>query len=318
MTSGSGTLERATSSVVLGRSVMAVLAGAGVLAALLQAGCATRNVAKDRLRVVEAEAIDSRQRASTAETAAHEAQLNADSATADAQRSKTESALLRKEAEGLQADAVRGQLAQQQLEYVQRDQARRVGEVNHLRSQVSDLVSQVSDLASKPTPVVEKAPIEYRPSAAIEAFRRDLEAKLRAAGIMLPVETRSTQGGEERVAVVLRGAFPAGKASPAYDMTAVKAIVGLGELIASEYPGSHVRVEGHTDSDPIKSSPWPSNEALSLARASSVKDLLAKAGVSPALIETVGRGAAVPLETGTTKRAKETNRRVEIYILPKT
>ena len=150
----------------------------------------------------------------------------------------------------------------------------------------------------------------------VEAFRRDLQSRLAGAGINLPVETRMTRGGSQQVAVVLRGAFPSGKDSLAYDMDAVRCVVGLGELITAQYPGSRVRVEGHTDSDPIRRSPWPSHQALSLARALAVKDLLVKSGVPASGIEALGQGPGVPLEAANTKQAKAANRRVEIYILP--
>ena len=120
----------------------------------------------------------------------------------------------------------------------------------------------------------------------------------------------------QQVAIVLRGAFPSGKASLAYDMDAVRCVVGLGELILAEWPGSRLRIEGHTDSDPIRKSAWPNNQALSLARATAVKELLVKSGVPACNIEVVGYGANAPLEHASTKKAKAANRRVEIYILP--
>ena len=101
-------------------------------------------------------------------------------------------------------------------------------------------------------------------------------------------------------------------------LIAVRAVVGLGQLISTSYPGSRIDIEGHTDSDPIRVSNFSSNEALSLSRAQSVKTLLVKSGVRESLIQTTGVGARHPLASGNTKRAKAENRRVEIYIEPST
>lgn len=289
---------------------------AAATAAVVLGGCASRNTAQDRLRVVEAEAIDARHQAALAQAQARDQTAIADRAASEAQVARTEAAMVRSDADRLREEVGVGRQAQQALVYAQQDQERRSAMVNQMRGQIGDLAKEVADYRAKAAPPASEPSWNRGPSAHTEAFRRDLEARLRAAGIDLPVETRITQDGQERVAVVLRGSFPPGKASPAYDMNAVKAIVGVGELIRSDYPNSRVRIEGHTDSDPIKVSDWPSNEALSEARAESVKTLFVKAGVAPGLVDTVGHGARIPLEPGNTKRAKDVNRRVEIYILP--
>ncbi|MBY0112539.1 MAG: OmpA family protein [Phycisphaerales bacterium] len=81
------------------------------------------------------------------------------------------------------------------------------------------------------------------------------------------------------------------------------------ELKSSRYSKYSVRVEGYTDTDPIRKSKWASNEALSEARARSVEKYLASKGVSSSRVSAVGRGAANP------KSSKAASRRVEIYIL---
>jgi flagellar motor protein MotB len=76
------------------------------------------------------------------------------------------------------------------------------------------------------------------------------------------------------------------------------------------YAGKPIRVEGNTDSDPIKKSKWKSNQELSEARAKAVKDYLAKQGIDPALMTAVGYGADRPRGTD-----KSRNRRVEVVVL---
>lgn len=76
-----------------------------------------------------------------------------------------------------------------------------------------------------------------------------------------------------------------------------------------DYAGKHVRIDGHTDSDPIHYSKWKSNLQLSQARALAVKNYLVHRGVNPAIITTHGYGSERPKG-----RNKAENRRVEIIV----
>ncbi len=78
--------------------------------------------------------------------------------------------------------------------------------------------------------------------------------------------------------------------------------------IRSKYGGSSVRVEGHTDSDPIRKSKFASNQALSEARAEAVRKYLVSKGVSSSSIDAVGYGSSRARST------KAASRRVEIVI----
>jgi flagellar motor protein MotB len=79
--------------------------------------------------------------------------------------------------------------------------------------------------------------------------------------------------------------------------------------LEKDYAGKHVRIDGHTDSDPIHYSKWKSNLQLSQARAVAVKEYLVKRGVNPAIITTHGYGAERPKGHN-----KAENRRVEIVV----
>jgi len=74
----------------------------------------------------------------------------------------------------------------------------------------------------------------------------------------------------------------------------------------------HVRVRGHTDSEPISSSLYPSNWELSSARASTVTRLLVKNGVPPFYISAEGYAQYHPVATNDTPQGRARNRRVEI------
>ena len=268
-------------------------------AAAALGGCASNRV-KERMAVVEAENTDLRQQndqmtSQLQQTQAESDRLAAQMQQAEARRAELEKAAMANAAAAGQVQAMDRELAS-------------------LRAKNEEMNAKIMAYSAAP-----KTPVSaYAANApALDAFRRDLGNRLASYNVHgVDVDVRTAQDGQQRVAVVLQNSFRAGSASLAQNMTATKAVIGLGKLIADSYPGSRVTVEGHTDSDKITKSKWESNEALSLARAEEVKKLLRQAGVVDARVSAVGMGARQPIARGTTDRAKAQNRRVEIYIYP--
>jgi len=85
-------------------------------------------------------------------------------------------------------------------------------------------------------------------------------------------------------------------------------------VLQSRYPGRQIDVVGHTDSDPIKKSPWKDNWELSAQRALSVVRYLIKRGIAEEKIRAVGCGPARPIASNATASGKAKNRRVEIVV----
>ncbi len=83
----------------------------------------------------------------------------------------------------------------------------------------------------------------------------------------------------------------------------------IARLIMSQYSSNTIRVEGHTDSDPIRKSQWKTNERLSSERALAVEEYLVARGVDRDRIYSAAMGASRP------KSSKQASRRVEIVIL---
>jgi outer membrane protein OmpA-like peptidoglycan-associated protein len=76
------------------------------------------------------------------------------------------------------------------------------------------------------------------------------------------------------------------------------------------YPGTTVRIVGHTDStgsDAI-------NNPLSVNRAASTRDYLAARGVAPSRVAIDGRGSHEPVADNSTAQGRAMNRRVEIFV----
>jgi len=85
--------------------------------------------------------------------------------------------------------------------------------------------------------------------------------------------------------------------------------------IAVKMPGDIdwiLRIDGHTDADPIATAKFPSNWELSTARALSVVHHLIGEGIPAKRLAATGFGEFYPIATGNTEIAKAKNRRIEL------
>ena len=104
-------------------------------------------------------------------------------------------------------------------------------------------------------------------------------------------------------------------ASAYLDSNAKKLLDKVGVLICKKFVLHSMRVEGHTDSDPIRSEKFPSNWELSAARSSSVvRYLISRFKFSPSLFTAIGYADTRPLETAISPK-DPANRRVDILIM---
>lgn len=94
---------------------------------------------------------------------------------------------------------------------------------------------------------------------------------------------------------------------------AKKSLTKVISVLKKEYAKKPIRIEGFTDSDPIKKSHWKNNQELSEKRAEAVRDYLASKGISASRITTEGFGEKKPKSA--TEKSK--NRRVELVVLTK-
>ena len=75
-----------------------------------------------------------------------------------------------------------------------------------------------------------------------------------------------------------------------------------------------LRVDGHTDTDPINTAVFPSNWELSTARAIAVVKYLINRGVPPKRLVAAGFSSYHPIERGDGEAAKQRNRRIELKL----
>lgn len=125
------------------------------------------------------------------------------------------------------------------------------------------------------------------------------------------VESRNTSAG---VAIALseRVLFQSGQAD--VEPRGRPVLRRVAEAVAG-LPGK-IRVEGHTDNQPIRHSSFSSNYDLSLARAHSVARFLVETGgLAAPRLTAIGFGAARPVAPNHTAAQRAANRRVEIIVL---
>lgn len=112
--------------------------------------------------------------------------------------------------------------------------------------------------------------------------------------------------------------FPAGLANLRPEATGeldriAQAILDLDRQIPPDIPWV-MRVDGHTDARPIATPQFPTNWALSAARAIAVVQHLVSKGVPPQRLVAAGFGEFQPLDLGQTDEAYARNRRIEIKL----
>jgi len=105
--------------------------------------------------------------------------------------------------------------------------------------------------------------------------------------------------------------FPSGIATVAPG--AVPVLNKIAEIL-KPFPNA-IRVEGHTDNRPIRTSVFPSNWELSAARAANVVQLFTKAGVDPLRMQVLGLGEFRPVASNDSADGRNTNRRVVVVVM---
>ncbi|MEQ9461641.1 MAG: OmpA family protein [Phycisphaeraceae bacterium] len=160
------------------------------------------------------------------------------------------------------------------VEVCERDRSNLLGEIERLKR----------ELAMTPTTVVPAN--AFAGIAGIETEQSDTQIKVRVPGDVL-------------------------FASGAIDLkNASKSTLNqIASVIQREYPNQTIRVEGHTDTDPIRKSSWKDNLELSLERSAAVHRHLQTQGIDPKRMYAAGFGEWRPQPT------KDRSRRVTIVVV---
>ena len=196
--------------------------------------------------------------------------------------------------------ALRDENAQikESLKSTETEKAALATQVQQTQSEKDRLATELSMAKSTPAPM---APSGYQQGNSDwgNGGSRDSGGRSRGNG--------GGGGNGDRFVIAGDALFASGSASLKSD--AKKSIDGYLAQIKSAHS---VRIEGYTDSDPIKNptvkNKYGTNAGLSKARADAVKSYLVSRGVSSGKISTVGKGSADP------KSTKKDSRRVEIVV----
>jgi len=123
------------------------------------------------------------------------------------------------------------------------------------------------------------------------------------------IEGSSIVRREGATALAIEGDLLFASGSVTLRPAAKAALDRVASVINSRYSGYTIRVEGYTDSDPIRKSDWKTNERLSSERALAVESYLVSRGVDADAIYSAAFGPSYPQST------KSQSRRVEIVVL---
>ena len=187
------------------------------------------------------------------------------------------------------------------------------GQTKKLRQENQQLNETISGLQQENADLSSKASRYESEVNRLENTRRDLEAKLKGTGATVRIKNGT-------VSVLLPGAvlFDSGQTTlrPQSKAT-LKKIAGILKTSAA---GEIVRIEGHTDNDPVlrQKDKYKTNWELSAARAAAVLHyMVEECGVSPTRVYIAGFGQYQPLADNKSKTGKSKNRRVEFVIVPR-
>ena len=122
-----------------------------------------------------------------------------------------------------------------------------------------------------------------------------------------------TRDGRVVISIPAEVTFASGKAS--LSNKGQSALRAVAQTLTREYPGAQYWIQGHTDSDPIRKSSFPTNRDLSLARAMEVLHfLVAESGIDDENCVVAGFGQYDPVAPNDSSANKARNRRVEIVV----
>jgi chemotaxis protein MotB len=145
-------------------------------------------------------------------------------------------------------------------------------------------------------------------------------AKVKAVSLFAPEvnSAKITVSSDERGLVISLASdsfFEEGSAELNIDETR-DVLLKLSDFFADpELSERRFRIEGHTDSTPVKNELYPSNWELSAARAVNVLHYLSDFGVDETKFSVAGYADTRPMFSNDTKEGQAYNRRVDIIIL---
>lgn len=188
------------------------------------------------------------------------------------------------------------------------------GELKKLRKENQQLQENIAGLQQENADLASRTSQYESELNRLENSRQNLEAKLKGTGATVRIK-------DGTVAVSLPGSvlFDSGQTTlrPQSKATLKK----IASILKTDMPNEMVRIEGHTDNDPIlkQKDRYKSNWELSVSRAAAVLHyMVEECGISPTRVYIAGFGEFQPISDNKSKNGKAKNRRVEFVVVPRT
>ena len=194
------------------------------------------------------------------------------------------------------------------LEELSKNRAELQAQEDDLLQLNTDLNQREAELAQRSQRIQELEGLLASRDAAAEALRSQLaQALLGFADKGLTVEQRN---GKVYVSLEAQLLFPSG--STAINAEGKQALKDLAQVVSTQ-SNLEIIVEGHTDTDQLRSGTIPRNNwELSVLRSTAVVEILTSAGVTPEALSASGRSEYHPVDPDDKAR----NRRIEIVLAP--
>ncbi len=145
----------------------------------------------------------------------------------------------------------------------------------------------------------------------LENARRSMEERLRGSGATVRIK-------EGKLSVMLPSSILFNSGQTKLKKAAKNSLTKVCNVLKKDFPNATIRIEGHTDSDPLKRTKkvYKSNWELSALRAANVLHYLVDScHLAPEKLYIAGFGKHQPVASNKSKGGKKKNRRVEIVIL---
>ncbi len=145
----------------------------------------------------------------------------------------------------------------------------------------------------------------------LENTRRSMEQRLRGSGVSVKIK-------EGHISVVLPSSILFNSGQTVLKKQATSSLTKVCNVLKKDFPDEIIRIEGHTDSDPVKRTKkvYKSNWELSTARAANVLHFLVdNCHLDPKKLYIAGYGKYQPVSSNNNKSGKKKNRRVEIVVM---
>ena len=145
----------------------------------------------------------------------------------------------------------------------------------------------------------------------LENARRSMEERLQGSGASVRIK-------EGKISVMLPSSILFNSGQTKLKKAAKNSLTKVCNVLKKDFPNATIRIEGHTDSDPLKRTKnvYKSNWELSALRASNVLHYLVDScRLDPKKLYIAGFGKHQPVASNKSKEGKKKNRRVEIVIL---